>query len=85
MPFCSDTKHGKDPGGVMRRDPSPLAQKPGNAGSPSISEQWFSIRGDALIAILRNKVIDARRRDRRRDQYLADVDPAVEGNGGDII
>ena len=21
MPFCSDTKHGKDPGGVMRRDP----------------------------------------------------------------
>src|SRR5262245_60005149 len=30
-----------------------------------------------LIAILRNKVIDERR---RRDVYLADVDPAVEGN-----
>jgi RNA polymerase sigma-70 factor (TIGR02943 family) len=33
-----------------------------------------------LMAILRNKVIDQRRRDRRQDQYLADVDPAVEGN-----
>jgi RNA polymerase sigma-70 factor, ECF subfamily len=33
-----------------------------------------------LIGILRHKAIDARRRDRRRDQYLADVDPAVEGN-----
>jgi RNA polymerase sigma-70 factor (TIGR02943 family) len=33
-----------------------------------------------LIAILRHKAIDERRRDRRRDQYLADVDPVVEGN-----
>jgi RNA polymerase sigma-70 factor (ECF subfamily) len=33
-----------------------------------------------LIAILRHKVIDDRRRNRRRDQYLGDVDPAVEGN-----
>jgi RNA polymerase sigma-70 factor (TIGR02943 family) len=33
-----------------------------------------------LIAILRHKVIDERRRDRRRDQYLGDVDPVVEGN-----
>jgi len=122
MPFFSSTKHGKDPGGVMRRDPCTIAQKPGNAGAQSISEQWLSLHGDALfryalllvadehraedlvqetllaalkgrsrysaaasertwlIAILRNKVIDERRRDRRRDQYLADVDPAVEGN-----
>ena len=33
-----------------------------------------------LIAILRHKVLDDRRRNRRRDQCLADVDPAVEGN-----
>ncbi len=33
-----------------------------------------------LIAILRHKVIDDRRRNRRRDEYLGDVDPAVEGN-----
>jgi RNA polymerase sigma-70 factor (TIGR02943 family) len=33
-----------------------------------------------LIAILRNKVMDERRRDRRHDEYLADVDPVVEGN-----
>ena len=38
MPFCSDTKHGKDPGGVMPRDPFALAQKLGNAGSQPISE-----------------------------------------------
>ena len=30
--------------------------------------------------ILRHKAIDERRRDRRHDQYLADVDPVVEGN-----
>jgi RNA polymerase sigma-70 factor (TIGR02943 family) len=33
-----------------------------------------------LIAILRNKVMDERRRDCRQDQLLADVDPVVEGN-----
>ncbi len=33
-----------------------------------------------LIAILRHKAIDARRRDRRLDQYLTDIDPVVEGN-----
>jgi RNA polymerase sigma-70 factor, ECF subfamily len=33
-----------------------------------------------LIAILRHKASDERRRDRRRDQYVADVDPVVEGN-----
>jgi RNA polymerase sigma-70 factor (TIGR02943 family) len=33
-----------------------------------------------LIAILRHKVIDARRRNRLHNQNLADVDPAVEGN-----
>jgi RNA polymerase sigma-70 factor (ECF subfamily) len=33
-----------------------------------------------LIAILRHKVIDDRRRNRRHDQYLGRVDPAVEGN-----
>jgi RNA polymerase sigma-70 factor (ECF subfamily) len=33
-----------------------------------------------LIAILRNKVIDERRRARRRIECLADVDPVVEGN-----
>jgi len=33
-----------------------------------------------LIAILRNKVIDERRRACRRYECLADVDPAVEGN-----
>jgi RNA polymerase sigma-70 factor (TIGR02943 family) len=33
-----------------------------------------------LIAILRHKALDDRRRNRRRDQYLAGVDPAVEGN-----
>jgi RNA polymerase sigma-70 factor (TIGR02943 family) len=33
-----------------------------------------------LIAILRHKAIDARRRDRRHDQHLADIDPVVEGN-----
>ena len=33
-----------------------------------------------LIGILRHKAIDERRRDRRHDRYLADVDPVVEGN-----
>ena len=33
-----------------------------------------------LIAILRHKALDDRRRNHRRDQYLAGVDPAVEGN-----
>jgi RNA polymerase sigma-70 factor (TIGR02943 family) len=33
-----------------------------------------------LIAILRNKVMDERRRDCRQDQLLADLDPVVEGN-----
>jgi RNA polymerase sigma-70 factor, ECF subfamily len=33
-----------------------------------------------LIAILRNKAIDKHRRDRRQNQYLADMDAAVEGN-----
>jgi RNA polymerase sigma-70 factor (ECF subfamily) len=33
-----------------------------------------------LIAILRNKVIDERRRDRRQNQYLAELDSAVERN-----
>jgi RNA polymerase sigma-70 factor (ECF subfamily) len=33
-----------------------------------------------LIAILRNKVMDQRRRDRRQNEYLADVDHEVEGN-----
>jgi RNA polymerase sigma-70 factor (TIGR02943 family) len=33
-----------------------------------------------LIAILRNKAIDHRRRDRREDEYIAANDPAVEGN-----
>jgi len=33
-----------------------------------------------LIAILRNKAIDHRRRDRREDEHIAAVDPAVEGN-----
>jgi RNA polymerase sigma-70 factor, ECF subfamily len=32
-----------------------------------------------LIAILRNKVIDERRRDHHRNEFLAEVDPAVEG------
>ena len=35
-----------------------------------------------LIAILRNKAIDKHRRDRRQNQYLADMDAAVEGNFG---
>ncbi len=33
-----------------------------------------------LIGILRHKAIDARRRKGRHDQFLADVDPVVEGN-----
>ncbi len=33
-----------------------------------------------LIAILRHKVIDERRRDRRHDEYLAAADPVVDGN-----
>jgi RNA polymerase sigma-70 factor, ECF subfamily len=33
-----------------------------------------------LIAILRNKAIDERRRDRRQGASLDDLDPAVEGN-----
>jgi RNA polymerase sigma-70 factor (ECF subfamily) len=33
-----------------------------------------------LIAILRNKIMDERRRDRRQSEYLADFDQAVEGN-----
>lgn len=33
-----------------------------------------------LIAILRNKAIDQRRRDRREGPSLEDLDPAVEGN-----
>jgi RNA polymerase sigma-70 factor (ECF subfamily) len=33
-----------------------------------------------LIAILRNKAIDLLRRDCREDEYVASVDPAVEGN-----
>jgi hypothetical protein len=42
-------EHGKGPGGVMRQDPSSLAQKAGNAGSQSIPEQWLSLHGDALF------------------------------------
>ena len=33
-----------------------------------------------LIAILRHKAIDERRRGRRHDQYLAVVDPMIDGN-----
>jgi RNA polymerase sigma-70 factor, ECF subfamily len=121
-PFCSDTEQGKDPGGVLRRDPFSFAPKAANSGSESFPEQWLRIHGDALfryalvlvpdvhraedlvqetllaalegrgrysgaasertwlIGILRHKAIDERRRDRRHDQYLADVDPVVEGN-----
>jgi RNA polymerase sigma-70 factor (ECF subfamily) len=33
-----------------------------------------------LTAILRNKIVDQRRRNQRYDDFLADQDPAVEGN-----